>query len=408
MTLPLVNVHVFVNGQRQTIKMERGCTFTNNGGTYGLSEDGTLMFKAKGSNDWVNTDQIKMTNYQWRIFQNMSNNDNDVNSYTRADIEKAQALYRQGNFRSDMSMDLPSGYSLDKPELSTAEQYVQVDVMHANSKQATLRFQIEEIAALKAASQAQQPNNLQNLHQNEFIRAREVSPEIINLLKDSGNIDENGNFFANEENVPFLYEYKWHDGFGPLSNNPELLSDLNGKKVTPDLIDDVVNRFIDNEVLGRGSLGDLVILSDYLKPETVNKLINYSGGSEELATSWGEMRVAHANVDDVKNFYDRLTPEQQIQYYKGTLSVGSANATHYVTGGDYSTDGNVLAKYIFLDKFDGENYETLVNFVSDMNSEDGRWGLYEAKNACKNLISTLLTQGKITPAQANELNAIVK
>ena len=100
-----------------------------------------------------------MTNYQWKAFQNVANNDGSAKTYTKADIEKAQELYRKGGFTADMSQDLPSGYKIEKPKLDSKQDYVQVDVTNGKSAQsATLKFQIQEISELKAASQASQPS----------------------------------------------------------------------------------------------------------------------------------------------------------------------------------------------------------------------------------------------------------
>lgn len=164
----LVNVNVKIGEKTQNIQIEKGVTFENKGGIYTVDENGQLKKFDKKANVWTDASKIEMTNYQWKAFQNVSNNDGDAKSYTKADIEKAQEMYRKGEFTADMSNDLPAGYKIEKPKLDSKQGMVQVYVTNGKEKQsATLKFQIQEIAELKAASQAREAEQAQKAEGNK-------------------------------------------------------------------------------------------------------------------------------------------------------------------------------------------------------------------------------------------------
>ncbi len=149
----LVNVNVKIGSTIESIQMERGVTFENKGGIYAIDSDGKLKKFDKKTNVWTNANQIEMTKYQWKAFQNVANNDNDAKTYTKADVENTMELYSQGGFRADMSEDLPSGYRVEHPDLSWDKGYVEAHITNGHDDtSATLKFQLAEVAELKAAA----------------------------------------------------------------------------------------------------------------------------------------------------------------------------------------------------------------------------------------------------------------
>ena len=140
----LKTVNVFVNGKTKEIKMEQGISFEDNSSIYKVDEDLNLKRYNKTSNVWETASSIVMENYQWKAFQNVANNDDDATTYTKADVEKAMELYGNGEFKTDMSEDLPSGYRIEKPAKYTNENLVQAYVTNGEESQsATLKFKIE-------------------------------------------------------------------------------------------------------------------------------------------------------------------------------------------------------------------------------------------------------------------------
>lgn len=132
--LVTVNV-VLVNGDKKTIKMERGTSFENKGGIFTAGEDNGIL---------------KMTNYQLQAFKAMANNyaeeGEDGIVLSKKDIQEAQKKYRKGEFVTDMSEFLPEGYRIESSKLTSAENMVQAYVTNGEKSQsATLKFSFKDL-----------------------------------------------------------------------------------------------------------------------------------------------------------------------------------------------------------------------------------------------------------------------
>ena len=188
-------VKVSVGGKTHDIQMQQGVLFQNKGGSYCIFDDGILKFQKTGSTVWEDANQITMTNYQWKVFQNVADNDGIANTYSKADIEKAMRLYGEGNFKADMQKDLPQGYRLENPKKNSAEQYVEVDVTNGTPAQsARLRFQIAEMQATEQASSAQTSNGKVQTYKLkggiEVRGVKTVNPDGSFSIKEKGEYDE--------------------------------------------------------------------------------------------------------------------------------------------------------------------------------------------------------------------------
>ena len=188
-----VNVNVKVGNNTQQLRMEKGVVFENKGGKYTIDANGQLMKFDKNSNVWVNASQIDMTRYQWEAFQNVSDNDGQVGTYSKRDIQLAQAKYREGGFTADMKQNLPAGYRIESPRLNSAEGYVQVNVTNGKESQsATLRFQIAEMNELREASQAYQANQSQSASRTQENRPASPTPADFYVPARTEESTENG------------------------------------------------------------------------------------------------------------------------------------------------------------------------------------------------------------------------
>ena len=229
----LTNVAINVNGQTKTVKMETGCTFTNNGGTY-AAQNGVLKFKKAGSNVWTDAKQVKMTNYQWQVFQNVANNDGQVGTYTKKDIQKAQEFYKKGTFVNDMSKNLPNGYKIDKTELSTPKKSVQVDVAYKGTKAGTLKFQIAEDLKTAPVSKPQKTTPTTKPANTHSVSLKDKSAKVSKLIGYYENSDENGDIYgytATKGNVTSYYDEKRRlcGSSEELPNGTVKYTDKNGK-----------------------------------------------------------------------------------------------------------------------------------------------------------------------------------
>lgn len=222
----LVTVTVSVNGNKQTIKMERGTSFENKGGIFTAGESNGVL---------------QMTNYQARTFLAMANNswidDNEKKIYdeiskkkdkeidltgailTKEDIQKAQKKYRNGEFVTDMSEFLPEGYRIEKPKLTSAENMVQAYVTNGKETQsATLKFSFmdlfnnqsqkssaqEDITVVKGKDLRNNPSEYFSLENRELVSSREAKTCSYARLP----YVENGVVKLEDEDADILCTYK--------------------------------------------------------------------------------------------------------------------------------------------------------------------------------------------------------
>ena len=370
------NVNIKVGNNTQQIRMEKGVVFENNGGKYTIDANGQLMKFDKKSNVWVQAKQIEMTKYQWSAFQNLSDNDGQVGTYSKRDIQLAQAKYRKSGFTADMQQDLPAGYRIESSKLNSAEGSVQVHIAHKDIKDsnATLKFQIAELADLKAASEAYQADKAQGAQktgktqnagqpqkatQSKFARPKEVSSEDLARFKESGWCDENGKFqlsdgvrfplFEDDDSMMVIGEL--YRGF----TDSDIFYKFIGKELTPDLINDIVNSLVDSNIEwnkdrritglpeeGPFTLNEISHMAKYLKPETLDKILDLP------AVMVSEGGLIGYELEDIKSLYEKLTPQQQVKYIKQILSK-DFNVECFATSSDRQISGAYTAEFLFLE-----------------------------------------------------------
>ncbi len=410
MGLDAVNVQVKIGSTTKNIQMEKGCMFENKGGKYLVDENGKLNVFDKNTNTWKQTSAINMTNYQFKAFQAVANNSNEGSGIilSKKDIELAQEKFRKGEFTADMSELLPDGYKIEKPKLSTSEKYVQAYVTNGKEKEsATLKFQIAELADLKAASQAYQAGSASSASSPSSTsqpgRATKVSAEDKKILDPDGD----GKFkfdrenFETHSNLPYPLGYfaDYGDNEGDLERLYAKLEAFNDKPITPDLVDQLTNALLDSPIYTSegdwayttdSPLHDIARFAEYLKPNTLQKLMNKQG-------IMGPM-MDEAQLGDLRKLYNRLDPAQKDKYYNHLFS---DNANLYVSALFSSqASGEYLAKQIFEPKVSAKNYTRIKNFITNMNEPNGIVG---TRDQCKILIETLYADKKITQQQRNEL-----
>ncbi|MGN0031437.1 MAG: hypothetical protein ACI37Q_05740 [Candidatus Gastranaerophilaceae bacterium] len=408
-----VNVAINIGGKTQTVKIEKGCLFENNGGQYVVDEKGVLNIFDKKTGQWKKTGAINMTQYQFNTFKAVANNTKEGDGITlsKNDILSAQDKFKKGQFTKDMSEFLGNSYHIENPKMSTNEKSVQVYVTNGNEGQsATLKFQIAELDKLKQASSEYQKEKVSTAEKQPTKgRATTVGKEAMNIL----DPDHDGKFKIDRNNSK-SWNLPVQIDLGGLSNKDEKLlfdklESLNGQKITPDLIDKITNILLDVNNPAKGAeinfdgeahtsesmLFDFARFAQYLKPETLTKLL-----SEQYIVKIEENGDSNhsKNLKAMKNLYGRLTPKQKELYYQKILST-DANR-HDFDISSWQSDGKALADYIFEKPVSTQNFNRIKTLVIAMNKPNGVAG---TKDECKELINTLKAQGKITQAQAIEL-----
>lgn len=182
------DIKINIDGIIRNVKIEKGCSFENNGGTYKVDKNGKLSIFDKNTNTGKSVSSIKMTNYQFGIFKNMADNVNEgFGSLTLSvkDIQTAQNLHAKGKFTADVSKNLPQGYKIQNAERSSSGNYVMLDVFNKvkNTVQATLKFGFEKNSAATGSQAAAQ--SCSGIFNNPNIR--EI-PARIHVLKKGEDI----------------------------------------------------------------------------------------------------------------------------------------------------------------------------------------------------------------------------
>lgn len=116
-----IDLKINVNGTIHNVKVERNVSlgmdysgesnWASKDGKWGTYENLWEKAKLRYQND------LKMSEAQFSIFKNIADNQKENGNeiiLSKADIEKAQELYYQGNFTADISKNLPAGYRASK------------------------------------------------------------------------------------------------------------------------------------------------------------------------------------------------------------------------------------------------------------------------------------------------------
>lgn len=154
-----VNVNINVNGKIHKVKIQNGVginkTDSNsedaalrakNGSLFCMEEkievrtedDGLKWPEHTGIFTPKTTNEIKMTEAEFALFRNVADNDGDASTLSRADIEKAQNLFSQNKFTSDITKNLPSGYhgSRDAQDMINGKSVIASITNYDKSKEA--------------------------------------------------------------------------------------------------------------------------------------------------------------------------------------------------------------------------------------------------------------------------------
>ena len=365
----------------KNVQMERGVTFQNKGGIYTAGN---------GNNT------ITMTNYQLETFEAMADinkeNGHEGIVLSKDDIKGAQEKFRNGQFVEYLEASMPAGYDVKNPSLFSAKQQVQMYVTNGNpSQSATLTFGIADSQGNKVSSAASNSG-----------RASQVSKEDMKKLSPSGDGKftlgdvEHGN---GELPIPVTA--------GNLDDKlAERLKSYEGKEITPDSIDEVINIMLDyenNSTFGvrvptdglkpPSLIFDIAQYAEYLKPETIDKLLNTDFVMNNTVNN-----DHSAEVKNMRTLYNRMTPEQKQKYY---AQVFSEYANTESAAYSWQSSGKNLADFVFDTKLSGAAYNQLKSFVAEMN-EPGN-GIRDTGTECKALINTLAARSQISESQVKEL-----
>lgn len=135
-------VSIKLKDRSTTIKMQKGCSFENNGNIYLVDDKGSLNIFNKESKSWTKGKEIEMRDYQLNIFKAVADNSKEVVKgkelkgivLSKKDIEKAIELHKKGQITDDLDNYVGDKYEI-KANRYTSQHAVSAGVTNvANSK----------------------------------------------------------------------------------------------------------------------------------------------------------------------------------------------------------------------------------------------------------------------------------
>ena len=125
-------------GKTQTIKMEKGVSFENNGAIYRMNNDDKLAKYDKDKGEWIKCDGIKMTQYQLDVFNAVADNVKENNTsavLSKSDLLGAIGLYKKRELSNDLNTNLKNNYKTKDTKIYSNHTAFSTHVTNGNKNQ---------------------------------------------------------------------------------------------------------------------------------------------------------------------------------------------------------------------------------------------------------------------------------
>ena len=107
-----VSVDLVDKKKKTTIKIEKGCSFENNGAIYYVDNNGNLNVYDKKTSVWSAGSEIKIKNYQLNTIKAIADNttekdgDKDISGIvlSQMDIKAAMSQHKQGKLTDNLAL----------------------------------------------------------------------------------------------------------------------------------------------------------------------------------------------------------------------------------------------------------------------------------------------------------------
>lgn len=348
-----VNIKIQINDKYKNVQIEKGVSFENNGAKYLVDENGVLQKLDKSTNIWTQASHIQMTNYQFKAFQAIADNDKN-SSLSKDDITSAMKQYSNSELSADIQKELPMGYKIEKHDTGYTNKLkdgVEFGIAYQDNHQVSLKFQFTDNKTTKASNQSQVAENskIEYKHQSTV-------PEILqdNLFKSE---QRNGKYKNIEYMPPEVYEVQNGDSLDKIRIKYKL-DFFELLAANPDIKYDVEYSSKDQaKITVKGYLhkGDKInIPARYkIKPGSVknlNDVIKATGVSEDYVNDiLLRIEPQKAGKPDLKAYYDKVNGE-------GKLTIGFGHTGRDLSGKPLTPETRITEK---------EAYELLAQDILD-------------------------------------------
>ena len=135
-------ITVKLANRKTSIKMEKGCSFENNGAIYRLDDKGSLNIFDKAKQTWTTGDAIKINDYQLQTLKAVANNYIEKKKgkplgdivLSKTDIDMALKQHKEGGLMYDLPQYLGDTYEVKAANRYSAHNGISAYVSNDNEK----------------------------------------------------------------------------------------------------------------------------------------------------------------------------------------------------------------------------------------------------------------------------------
>ena len=120
-------IEIKLHNRKETIKMQKGCSFENNGAIYRVNINGELSIFNKTEKSWSTGSEIKINNYQLQTLMAIADNHEEKENgqtiegivLSKKDIEKAIEQHKNSEVTDDLGKYLGGNYTINDAQRYT-------------------------------------------------------------------------------------------------------------------------------------------------------------------------------------------------------------------------------------------------------------------------------------------------
>ena len=339
------DIKIKIGNDFKDVSIEKGVSFENNGAQYLVDKDGKLHKFDKKTNLWSAAKSIEMTNYQYKVFKAVADND-DQNGLSKKDIQNTQKFNNE-KLNDDIKKELPSGYTIESSNTKNTKNGVQIGISHNGSLQAELKFEIAGKDKLKEAANAAEERNevkderipqvlkknlfessfienfdIFNLHKGQYENVKYIEPEVY-TVQDGDTPDK-------------IIKNYGIDYFEFFAANPDLKYKVEYSPTEQAKV----------KMIGYIHAGDkLNIPARYkIKPGSVKNIddvVRATGVTKEyIEDVLLQMEPKVPNEPDLKAYYDKVNG-------KGVLTIGFGHTGRYLDNKPLTEDSTITKEQAY-------------------------------------------------------------
>lgn len=217
-------VAIKLKNKSTTVKMEKGCSFENNGKIYYVDDKGRLNIFNKEKKTWAKGNEIEMRDYQLNIFKAVADNNKEfVNGkelkgivLSKKDIEKAIEMHKKGEITDDLDNYVGDKYEI-KANRYTTQNAVSANVTNVgnSSIRANLIFKFGNRKSAQKLSET--VNKTESVGKTSAVN----SENKIDAVKPEKTTSQTNSVNSNSKGIPEFYQIKINNVAKAMKTTPK-------------------------------------------------------------------------------------------------------------------------------------------------------------------------------------------